>query len=116
MAKLLPLTFRAFLTLVLGVIGFQAMPAQPFAPLFTHGSAFSASTEELALPVRRESAGEVRLSPVQPTLFPEAVPLLSLIEAAELESLAGPHHQTDPPLRPEPLRRSPAPRAPPELS
>ena len=115
MGARLPRTFRLFAALMLAVIGLQATPAQPLPTQQSHGSAFSADTHELALPVRKEAASEVALPAIVPVLPPQtwAAKIRPRLAVAEPK---GAHHQTDPPLRPEPLRRSPAPRAPPATS
>ena len=81
----------------------------------THGSAFSASTQDLSLGARRAEADDVQVAPQPQPLphLPPALPVEQLLVAAESPASWPAHRQTGPPARPIPLHGDAAPRAPP---
>ena len=107
--------FRVFLALMLCVVLFQTAPAGDLPIQRGHGSAFSAATYDVALPVRRDSA-EVT--------GPAPVPLLAMAPArfaavgydSPVAAKAPlPPRQTGPPAPPPRLHVA-SPRAPPVQS
>jgi hypothetical protein len=69
------LRFRAFIALMLAVMALQAVPAKPLSLHPDNGPAVSASSVEMALPVRRQLATDARMVP--------AYPVLAVVEAAQ---------------------------------
>jgi hypothetical protein len=69
------LRLRAFIALMLAVMALQAVPAKPLSLHPDNGPAISASSVEMALPVRRQLATDARTVP--------AYPLLAVVDAAE---------------------------------
>ncbi|MBC2664402.1 hypothetical protein H7F51_02595 [Novosphingobium flavum] len=104
-------TVRLLAALLLACVGLQA-GAPLTAPLErTHGSAFSASTHEVALAGQRR-AETVRIAPEVPPLVPVAVTLVAITVLALTGQPAPRPHSTGPPARDE-IARRPSPRAPP---
>ena len=114
MGPKLLLSLRLWAAAMLAVIGLQAIPTTALPTHVTHGSAFSASTQELSLGARRVEAGEVQVAP-QPQPLPHlpALPVERLLVAAESADPWPAHRQTGPPARPIPLYGGATPRAPP---
>jgi hypothetical protein len=109
------LRFRLALAVLLAAIGIQAIPAHALPMRPDHGSAFSASSEEVSLSARRAGVGEIRLAPMPlPAPRPEVVAEAAVVGAPEAPWPAT--YATGPPLRPIPLVHGPAPRAPPAAS
>jgi hypothetical protein len=104
--------FRVLIALMLAVIGLQATPAQPLPNRPIHGSAFSASTADTALPVTREWAKELKVAAIAPPARPSA-PTPALAAAAIPAQVWPDNRQTGPPLRERPPRGTRSPRAPP---
>lgn len=105
--------FRLLAALMLATIGLQATPARPVLPLRDHGSAFSASTAEVAVAARRERAEEVRVVEQAPALLHIHADLLRARPALPVSRTAWPAVQARGPP-PRDLRGPAAsPRAPP---
>lgn len=115
MAPKLLLPLRLWAVAMLAVIGLQAIPTTALPTHVTHGSAFSASTQELSLGARRADAGEVQVAQ-QPIPHPPVLPVERLLVAAERPAPWPAHRQTGPPARPVPLDGGATPRAPPVLN
>ena len=115
MGRHLFLSVRLWAAAMLAVIGLQAIPVHSLPQQPTSGSAFSASTQEVALAARRAGVAEVRLAPVPVPHPPTEV--VRDNESAPLTPEGWPaNRQTGPPLRPLPLRGGPTPRGPPALT
>ena len=109
------LRFRIAVAGLLLAIGLQAIPAHALPLRLDHGSAFSASTEEVSLSARRIGVGEIRLAPVPLPASHRAI--VAELASPEVTSAPWPAPlATGPPLHPVPLVRGPAPRAPPASS
>jgi hypothetical protein len=106
------LSLRLWAAAMLAVIGLQAIPVHSLPERPTQGSAFSASTVDVALAAREVAANEIALDPVPEPHHPAVIPISAPVQPA-LQSAWRAHRQTGPPLRPEPLRSGPGPRAPP---
>lgn len=104
--------FRLVLAIMLGVVLFQTAPSGDLAMQRDHGSAFSAATVDLALPVR--SAGP-QITTVAPEPLPAIPPTVAFAIAradiAITQTMPRPC-QTGPPTRPPRLPAT-SPRAPP---
>ena len=113
-----PRCFRLIAALVLAVIGVQATPAQAVPIVVQHGSAFSASTAEVAVLIRRDCEATRRAIVKLPAAMPQAtVPVAALVPRPEPTAAAWPdNRQTGPPPPARPPRTPAAPRAPPILS
>lgn len=102
---------RLLVLLMLLVVALLATPSKPIPIYLDHGSAFSASSAEVALPIRRDLVGDVKIVPAPATLDHEIhwqVPWASPIDVRTWPV----NHQTDPP-EPRPRLSDSAPRAPP---
>ena len=106
------LSLRLWAAAMLAVIGLQAIPVHSLPERPTQGSAFNASTVDVALAAREVAAHEVALDPAPEPHHPAVMPISAPVQPA-LQSAWRAHRQTGPPLRPEPLRSGPSPRAPP---
>ena len=107
------IALRLFAALLLATIGAQA--ALPLsAPLErTHGSAFSATTHEVALVAQRKvKSGRHALAP-SPVPHPPAPAPVRAQNPPELALLPAPRPQSTGPPRPHILARLAAPRPPP---
>ena len=75
------LRLRAFIALMLVLMALKAVPAKPLSLHPDNGPAVSASSVEMALPVRRQLATDARIVPAYPLLAvvdtAESVPLLA---------------------------------------
>lgn len=107
--------FRILLALMLGVVLLQTAPAGDLPVQRGHGSAFSATTYDVALPVRRDAAKIAGLAPM-PTMavLPQAPSELRAYDLRAEASLGRPR-QTGPPVRPPRLDTA-SPRGPPTIS
>ncbi|MFN6934465.1 MAG: hypothetical protein ACK4NZ_04870 [Tsuneonella sp.] len=115
MSRSLLLSLRLWAAAMIAVIGLQAIPAQALPDQPTHGSAFSASTVDVALAAREVAVDEVAIDPAPVPHPAEAIANHASVQRA-LQSAWGTHRQTGPPLRPLPLRGGPTPRGPPLLT
>ena len=115
MSAAFPRCFRLFAALVLAVIGLQATPSQAVPIVVQHGSAFSASTSEVAVLIRRDSENEKRAVVKLPGLRPQAA-RPAVRRFAPIVQLWPDNRQTGPPALARPPRSPAAPRAPPILS
>jgi len=107
--------FRLALAALLAAIGLQAIPAHALPMRLDHGSAFSASTEEVSLSARRAGVGEIRLAPT-PLPAPRPAVVTEPVAIEEGDAPWPGAWATGPPLRPVPLVQGSAPRAPPAAS
>ncbi|HEY8604005.1 hypothetical protein [Tsuneonella suprasediminis] len=102
-----------FAALLLAIIGLQAMPPSPVPVRVEHGSAFSASTVEVALPIRREATSETREIAKAPALVPQTPGPRLAWSVPVVQAHWPANWQTAPPPPFRPLKSPPAPRAPP---
>ncbi|OJU58988.1 MAG: hypothetical protein BGO08_04685 [Altererythrobacter sp. 66-12] len=107
------LRLRIFIALILGITALQAVPAKPLSLHPDNGPAVSASSVEMALPVRRPMAADLRIAPLHPPLPPVMPAPVPLAENAGGPRLAWPipDHARAPPRRV--LAAATPPRGPP---
>lgn len=104
---------RLWAALLLATIGLQATAAAPPSPERRSGSAFSASSQEVALGVQRAERVQRQAIAPQPIVPPAITPAVLPARAAERVALPAPRpDSTGPPLR-DIHSWEPAPRAPP---
>lgn len=89
--------FRLFLSLLVATIGLQAMPASQLAIQPDHGSAFSASTIEVAVAPQPERVTKVKLLPLSKLPFIPQTELLAPRAGAFVERSSTSATQTGPP-------------------
>ena len=115
MSVAFPRSYRLLAALVLAIIGLQATPSQAVPIIVQHGSAFSASTSEVAVLMRRDSESEKRAVVKLPAIRPQAArPTIRVIDISE--PVWPDNRQTGPPIRLRPPQSPASPRAPPILS
>ena len=76
------LSLRLWAAAMLAVIGLQAIPVHSLPERPTQGSAFSASTVDVALAAREVAANEVALDPVPEPHHPAVIPISALVQPA----------------------------------
>lgn len=107
------LKVRLILGALIAVIVLQATPATPLPTYREHGSAFSASTSEVALLVRRDSVERSRIAP-QPLPLPIIAALPNVVTLdIPLHFRHQLYYQRGPPFDAPVLPRHAPPRAPP---
>lgn len=115
MNRHLLLSLRLWAAAMLAVVGLQAIPVHSLPEQPTHGSAFSASTQEVSLAARRAGVSEVRMAPAPDPCLP-----VEQMYDSSAQFLTVPvrpaNRQTGPPVRPLPLCGGPTPRGPPVLT
>jgi hypothetical protein len=95
------LRLRTFIALILAITALQALPAKPLSLHPDNGPAVSASSVEMALPVRRPLAADLRIAPLHPPLPHRLAEPVPLVENESGPRLAWPipDHARAPPRR-----------------
>ena len=102
---------RLLILMMLLVVALLATPSKPIPTYLDHGSAFSASSAEVALPNRRDIVGDVRIVPAPPKFDHEIQWHVAGVPPIDAHTWPV-NHQTDPP-KPRPRLSDASPRAPP---
>lgn len=104
--------FRLVLAIMLGVVLFQTTPTSALTIHRDYGSAFSAATHDVALPVRSESAEVSVSAPVSAAAHSIVIESEFAPTALPDKKVPFPRRQTGPPT-PPPRSPQASPRAPP---
>jgi len=104
---------RLLAALLLAAVGLQACAPMAGVLERTHGSAFSASTHEVAIASSRRGEAVRQVAAPQPVPPPQVAAEQVPMPVAALPAVPAPRPDSTGPPAPEILARQPAPRAPP---